>query len=146
MTAEATHTNPVWRDRADFIIGATLEEPGMTEQLWARQIGAYEFEICCIPFFAYDIALGDTVETDPEYNVTRVLEHSGRFVFRVWLESTTITDELVSQLVALGALVEWSSTHLLAIDAKDEEHAQIIANVLEEQERVGHLRYETGRL
>jgi hypothetical protein len=32
-----------------------------------------------------DIALGDLVETDANCELARVVERSGRFVFRVWL-------------------------------------------------------------
>lgn len=85
MTApskEAVHPDPVWRDRSNFVIGARLPEPGRTEQLWARQLGDRRFELCCIPFFLYDLALGDVVETDDNYDVVRVLKPSGRYVYR----------------------------------------------------------------
>ena len=62
----AIHLNPAWRDRANFIafVSIELDEPGERwEQLWARQIANNLFEICCIPFFAYDLALGDQVDT-----------------------------------------------------------------------------------
>jgi hypothetical protein len=79
----AVHEGPVWRDRANFIVGAPLSEEGRAEQLWARQLGGERFEICCIPFFVYDLALGDVVETDAAQNIVRVVEPSGRFVFRI---------------------------------------------------------------
>jgi hypothetical protein len=41
--------------------------------LWARQVGDRRFEICCIPFFLYDVALGDVVETDENYSLVRVV-------------------------------------------------------------------------
>ncbi len=62
------HDTPAWRDRADFIIAAQLREadqPKRWEQLWAGQLGDAEFEVCCIPFFVYDLALGDVVATEP---------------------------------------------------------------------------------
>lgn len=59
---EAVHRDPVWRDGADFIIAARID-PGDTgvdtEQLWARRIDDGRHELCCIPFFAYDLALGE---------------------------------------------------------------------------------------
>ena len=48
-----------------------------TEQLWARRVDDEHHEICCIPFFVYDLALGDTVEVDADHLVTRVVEPSG---------------------------------------------------------------------
>jgi hypothetical protein len=95
----AVHEGPVWRDRANFIVGAPLSEEGRAEQLWARQLGGERFEICCIPFFVYDLALGDVVETDAAQNIVRVVEPSGRFVFRIWFGETfhsrqKVADEL----------------------------------------------------
>jgi hypothetical protein len=40
-----------------------------TEQLWARQVGDRHFELCCIPYFVYDLALGDVVEIDADYRL-----------------------------------------------------------------------------
>lgn len=39
------HQEPVWRDRANFVINAELSEKGphLFEQLWARQLGEDKF-------------------------------------------------------------------------------------------------------
>jgi hypothetical protein len=145
---EAVHEEPVWRDRANFIIAAEIagESEVKTEQLWARQVDEHRFEISCIPFFVYDLALGDVVETDGGYIVRRVVEPSGRFVFRVWFgESFHPRDEIADEIKALGSLIEWSSPNLLAVDAVDKEHAEMVAGFLAEREREGQLVYETGR-
>ena len=144
------HEAPVWRDRADFIIAAQLRAadlPNRWEQLWARQLGGGAFEVCCIPFFLYDLALGDVVATDAtderDYVVSRVLRASGRFVFRVWFgESLHPHGPVADELKALGALVERSSVNLLAVDAADEPQARAVAKYLE---RRSELLYETGR-
>lgn len=156
MTVESEfvlHTEPVWRERSNFIINAELPEknrPRRFEQLFARQVGEDRFEICCIPFFLYDVALGDVVTTsskdDRQYVVTGVAEPSGRYVFRVWFgETLHPPDEVADELKALGALFEWSSRNLLAVDAVDQEHAQKVADFLAEREKAGQLVYETGR-
>lgn len=147
------HEEPVWRDRSNFIINAELLEkdrPRRFEQLFARQVSEDRFEICCIPFLLYDVALGDVVTTSPKeerkYVVTRVVEPSGRYVFRVWFgESFHPRDEVADELKALGALLEWSSRNLLAVDAVSQEHAQKVADFLAEREKAGQLVYETGR-
>jgi len=146
-----THADPVWRDRSNFIIHAELpERDGRLEQLWVRQISESTFEVCCIPFFLFDVALGDVVETAPrgerEYVLDRVVERSGRYVFRVWFgESFHPRDEIAEELTRLGALIEWSSVNLLAVDATDAEHAQKVADFLQERTDLGQLIYETGR-
>jgi hypothetical protein len=68
------HPEPVRRDRANFIVRARLPEPGRAEQLWGRQLDERSFELCCIPFFLYDVALGDIVATDAAYEVQQVVE------------------------------------------------------------------------
>lgn len=147
------HEHPVWRGRADFVINAELREedrPKQFEQLWTRQIREEEFQICCIPFFIYDVALGDIVTTVPKrdrrYIFDHVLQRSERYVFRVWFgESFHPREAVVSELRELGALLEWSSINLLAVDAEDHSKAQAIANYLEEREQRRELIFETGR-
>lgn len=153
MIREAQHFEPVWRDRSDFVIAADVSSySGLadTEQLWAMKVDENLFELCCIPFFVYDLALGDIVETAPagerRYMLSRVVERSGRLVFRVWFgESFHPRDEIAAQLDELGALLEWSSPNLLAVDAADECLAKTISGWLLDQEQQGRLVYETGK-
>lgn len=148
------HRSPVWRARSDFIINAPLPEasrPKRYEQLFVLRVGEDRFEVCCEPFFLYDVALGDIVQTTDApgamFLVSGVRELSGRFVFRAWFGSVPghPHHEIASDLAKLGALMEWASTNLLAIDAPNEEHAQRIADYLAEQQKAGLLTYETGR-
>lgn len=147
--AFASHSAPAWRERADFIINARLPEAGRFEQLWVRRVGEDQFEVCCIPYFLYDVALGDTVETAPQgvrqYVLSRVLNRSGRYVFRAYFERPQYRyrDSTVEGVQELGAQVEWSSPSLLAIDV-DRPSAQKVADYLQEQENAGRLMYETG--
>lgn len=149
MIRDVQHVEPVWRDRSDFIIAADIDPrvAGVSrEQLWARRAGECQFEVCCIPFFLYDVALGDFVETDDGYTVRKVSRPSGRYVFRVWFgDSLQPRDETATELGSLGALLEWSSLNLLAVDARDAAHARQIADYLQEQENAGRLMYETGK-
>lgn len=147
---EAVHRDPIWRDRANFII-ATVIEPGdtgiTTEQLWARKVDDSHFELCCIPFFVYDLALGDIVEVDADYLVRRVSRPSGRYVFRVHFDrgNLGLRDEVVLGLTERGALVEWSSPSMFAVDARDAAHGQEIADYLFAEEASNRLIYETGK-
>jgi hypothetical protein len=77
-----SHDFPVWRSKANFIIRLLLKDPDIaqlanSEQIWARQIEKDVFEVCCIPFFAYGLALGDLVKTtiiDGDYIIDEVGE------------------------------------------------------------------------
>lgn len=150
----AVHMQPVWRDRADFIIDARLDDGRILqwEQLWVRQLAPYQFEVCCIPFFVYDLALGDQVETgsegDKRYVVQRVVRPSGHQTFRIWFGGSNrpgVQEEVIELLLQLGCLCEWYSENLLAADAPNGEVAQSAANQLYERELRGELEYETGR-
>lgn len=148
------HDAPVWREQSNFVISGALQEadrPKRFEQLFARQVGDDRFEVCCIPFFLFNVALGDVVTTSPaqgrKFVLDSVVVPSGRFVFRAWFgQSFHPRGEVAEQLSELGALLEWASANLLAIDAADAARAQVIADYLAEQERAGRLMYETGRV
>lgn len=153
MTLEqfSTHGEPVWRDRANFIISAGLPEDDRFEQLWCYQITEGVFEVCCIPFFLYDVALGDVVETAPrgdrKYVLRRVSAKSGRYVFRAFFQPDQyrFRAEAIDALTSLGALIEWSSPSLLAVDARDATLAKRIADLLHDEQQLDHLVYETGQ-
>lgn len=150
----AVHLNPLWRSQANFVVRAAItdaESPKKYEQLWALQLGPNRFKLCCIPYFVYDLALGDEVETsnrgESQYEVARVVQPSGHITFRAWFgdSRSEVRDELVGEMRALGAGMELYSERLLAIDAADESHAQEVADVLMAKELAGALVYETGR-
>ncbi len=153
---EITHENPAWRERANFIIAARINAEEVHarwkwEQLWAGQISENHFEICCIPFYVHDLALGDVVETGLEgeerYVIQRVIKQSGHYTFRVWFINPDAREAVSEEIARLGGLMEWrwSASNFLAIDASTDALAQAIADLLSEREQSGHLEYETGR-
>jgi hypothetical protein len=148
---EASHDKPVWGDRANFIVAANISnatERKEWEQLWARQIAERRFEICCIPFFVYDLALGDEVETDGDYVIKHVVKSSGHYTFRVWFgeaNDAACRETVPSATKNLGCELEWSSKNLLAIDAATVTMAEAAADVLAKHQAAGDLTYETGR-
>ena len=149
--AIGTHAEPVWRDRANFIIRAPIPDAVRAririEQLWARQLDELTFELCCIPFWLYDVALGDTVRTDVAHEVVEVVQRRGHATYRVWLRDQPVDrDELVAALTERGALLEWAGHDLLAIDAADAEMSRTLADYLWAEEQRGALVYETGDL
>src|SRR5207244_835350 len=101
------HENPAWREYANFIIMAKIKHKGKLaewhrEQLWARQLATDRFEICCIPFFIYDLALGDEVQTgreeSNEYMVQKVLRQSDHYTFRAWFYDPNAKAHVAEQL------------------------------------------------
>jgi hypothetical protein len=148
---EARHLEPVWRHRADFVIAADIAsspEKGEWEQLWARQISENRFEICCIPFFVYDLALGDVVETDRDHVFHHVACPSGHQVFRVWFGDVGNASDrfrIAEMLRNQGCELEWSSENLLAVDASTDELARAVGERLVQLQEEGRLTFETGR-
>jgi len=150
------HENPVWREQANFIIAAKIDpEPTdrrwRWEQLWARQVTENIFMLCCIPFFVYDLALGDEVETirreERRYVVQQVIKPSGHYTFRAWFYDSSVRREVAGELSGLGCLMEWRSSYsnLLAVDAASDDQAQMVADLLSHKEQLELLTYETGR-
>jgi hypothetical protein len=153
-TKTIVHLNPIWRYKSDFIIGARHSDSlsnniGVEEQFWSRKIGDNTFEICCIPFFVYNISLGDIVKTDSDYWITEVLVRSGHFTFRIWLGDTRdqfTRDQVIQEIIKLGCLFEWYSENLLAIDVPTRILAEQISAYLLKSEQLGLLTYETGQM
>lgn len=146
---ELQHAEPVWRHRADFIIGAKIKDKQYskdfdTEQLWTRRLDDGTCELCCVPFALYDLFLGDIVEVDDGLELTRVIRRSGHYGFRIATNTVQDQDAIAEQLHHIGCLTERFSSHLLAVDADDESSAQQVASLLSEAEKKGHIvQYET---
>lgn len=119
------------------------DETPSREQLWTRTADGKEFELCCIPFFVYDLALGDVLELDPAGTVKSVLRRSGRSVFRVWLgESSVDRTSLMREFDALGALQEWRTENYCALDAADATIAHRLEQRLLDRHGQGELQFE----
>ena len=148
---EARHNEPAWRDRANFVIAAEIANMSGKrewEQLWARKLSETRFEICCIPFFTYDLALGDEVETDGDFVLRRVVKPSGHFTFRVWFGNSKDPEcrtHVMEVLLRENCEREWSSENLLAIDAPTRQKAQALADALTILAKSGHVEFENGR-
>ncbi len=112
------------------------------------------FVICCIPFFVYDLALGDEVAVSASptgsYKMDKVVRQSGHYTFRVFLGGNddaweAISDEINQRATQLGCLYEWFSARLVALDAPMERAARALSGFLLQLQEAGQLHYETGR-
>jgi hypothetical protein len=146
----ALHGDPLWRDRANFIISAPIEDlsGARTEQLWTRYDEATGlYEMCCIPFFIYDLALGDLVALRPGNIFDRVVTPSNHFTFRLYLGQSdpAAQQEVMEDLSKAPVQLERYSRNYVAVDAEGEPDAQRLANYLAEAQSTGRLLYETAR-
>lgn len=145
------HDAPIWRARSNYIINAAIPDSEYIEQLYVRNIDGISYEVCCIPFFLYNVSLGDIVTTHVDgpqrYLLDKVIEQSGRYVYRAHFSDENLPNRnrMMDRLRDLGCGYEWHSRSLVAIDSPGSV-AQETANRLMELENLGMLIYETGRL
>ena len=113
------------------------------EQIWAKELGERQFLVCCIPFFAKDIQLGDIVRTDQNELIETVVHRSGQFGYRVWLGDVSdgVRAIVIRSIEDWGVLIEWSSENMLAVSAESYK-AKEVADKLRELEKSG-VTYET---
>jgi hypothetical protein len=146
----ATHKDPVWRDRANFIIRVDLTPFGLTgncEQLWTRtEDGGQTYEVCCIPFFTYGIALGDCLTWDETTHVVQVVTRSGRRCIRIAFGDKAVAkarhEEFHGATIASGALAEQNNEGYWALDLIDDAHAEGVVRMLTPWVEDGSLTWE----
>ena len=147
----ATHSEPVWRDKAAFILRAELTSHGLDggfEQLWARREDDTRFELCCIPFFPYGMALGDRLSWDDSTHRVEVTGSAGHGTIRIALSHQVEVDRLHSQLhgdlVEAGFLVEFNSPGYGAIDLASDEQFDLAPGLLAPNVKQNILSWEWG--
>lgn len=143
----AWHYNPV--NTSDFFIRVDLSAHGMPdrfEQLWVAKESDRVFRICCVPFFTYGIALGDTVETDDAFTFRRIVSKGGHKTLRIAVANRTnkvhlhaVLHEWVGQS---GLPHEWFSDGYLAVDLAPELGEIKNKEFLDELERNGEISTE----
>jgi hypothetical protein len=151
-----------WRD-GDFAVhpDAELEDetvwaavhdgPVAWEGLLARRLGEDRARLAAIPYWVYNLDLGDEVELTVAPNgapvITGVAADSGNFTYRVVFEDAADDDErwreLAQALSPLGCWFDVRSPAFLALSAPGPE-ADAVTAYLHAREARGELRYETG--
>ena len=108
------------------------------EQLWTKRVSVDLFELSCIPFFAYDMALGDIVRADAAtgYVVQAVMKHSGNGVVRVAVKEPSRVDAvhltLHDLLGRLEYLCEWFHPGYVAVSLEPgRSHAEFFGGLAE---------------
>lgn len=124
--------------------------PVAAESLWARRIGANEYELDNVPFFARGVAAGDRIEaigTEGPPVFRRVLRRSGHSTVRVVFHEAGKVDEILDACVACGC--QWEQSHvpsLYAIDVPPDAPLREILDRLQAEEDSGTLTYEESCL
>ncbi|WP_329102767.1 DUF4265 domain-containing protein [Micromonospora sp. NBC_01699] len=94
------------------------------EQIWLRPLDGKAYEVSCIPFRVYGLALNDVVELDSDgKRITGLLRSSGHRVFRIFLapalsvpESSEVQNSITRAIIDDVLEAEWSGDRHVAID------------------------------
>lgn len=123
-------------------------EPDTYEQLWTRTNDRLAYELCCLPFFTYGIALGDEIawnDTDRRAVVTR---RSGRRLVRCAFadrkDAAAHHESFHGSVTATGALVEFRGVGLASIDIDSDERLDAVLAVLGPLHESGRAMWEWG--
>lgn len=140
------HALSPWLDEADDVV--LVEFDGMEETLPAKDLGGGKFQICCIPFRAYDIDRGDEVVRDDRGYFVSVAKKSGDCGFRFKTDrDANIIEKIVKVVEQYGCTVEFEpSGGLIAVNAPEGIDQELVSGVLATFEDAEYLTYETIRL
>ena len=111
------------RPRLAMIDLAPFEFEGQMEEVWLRTAGSGEYELCCLPFRVYGLALGDLVGLDEAGKMVRsLIKPAGHRLFRAFVKeplsdpAAMAARERIVAAVAESKLVsEWSGDRHVAI-------------------------------
>ncbi|HZH98447.1 MAG TPA: DUF4265 domain-containing protein [Fimbriimonadaceae bacterium] len=153
MSEFVMHDDAVWHKLPHFVLHYPVPEiEDAYEQLVTENLGHNRFRLLCIPFFIYDLSLGDVIEGDPSVHrgkrQWRIVERSGRRVYRVAFSSKDrrLIKSCITAIKQMGGLVEKAASGTLyAIDAADDEIAEKIVRYLIEGESNGQWEWEAGQ-
>jgi hypothetical protein len=128
------HLHPARADRVDDFFwlwfpadeGATYD----LEQIASRRLGDQRWEVCCIPFVAEHMALGDIVRGDGEDVV--VEQPSGNGTLWVWSEKAVSEAMLqaVETLQEQGYELEWAAPHGFVVSISRRETIDTVEGLL----------------
>jgi len=102
---------------------------GRSEQLWVKKLGGDHFQVCCLPFFTYGIALRDvvltTLDESEQFIYRQAVEKRGhgliRFAFASEERAAEAHEEIHRTLIEAGLRHEWHAVGYGAIDITDHQ-------------------------
>ncbi|MFF3981163.1 DUF4265 domain-containing protein [Streptomyces sp. NPDC001828] len=142
------HEQPVGRASKNYIARVDLapfDLDGQVEQLWLKAVNDGSYEVACIPFSAYGIALDDVVVLNDDDYVIEVVRNSWhrtlRLVFIPDLPPADLpkaADEIKTEIIAADLQSEWNGTRLVAVDVPPDTEPSHLFAVMEAAVNAGH--------
>ncbi|MFD0378918.1 DUF4265 domain-containing protein [Streptomyces sp. NPDC127112] len=146
------HEQPVARASTNYIARADLAPfglDGQVEQLWLKAVNDGSYEVACIPFSAYGIALGDVVVLNDDDYVIEVVRNSWHRTLRLLFipdlppaDLQKATDEIKTEIIAADLQSEWNGTRLVAVDVPPDTEPSKLFAVMEAVVKAGHAFWE----
>ncbi|WP_329365017.1 DUF4265 domain-containing protein [Streptomyces sp. NBC_01483] len=113
------------------------------EQVWLENVGGGLYRVCCIPFHAYGISLGDTVELSPANTVLSLTEKSGHRSLRILFKSSCDARVHLTEHLAKSAFqCEWDGDGYVAIDQSPQQDMASIFRIMSEAVDSGEAHWE----
>jgi hypothetical protein len=130
-----------------------LERERGFEELWARQIGPAEYVISAVPCYAYELAYGDVVRTEPFFGLNALIvertSRSGHGSVRVGFKMNDSEEQILSLTRLLGSKSEHHelvSKRWLGLDIATQEQLIEVEAIVKPKEDSGDLFYEFGEV
>ncbi|WP_329537378.1 DUF4265 domain-containing protein (plasmid) [Streptomyces sp. NBC_01450] len=146
------HDDPVGRSASNFIARADLASFGMggqVEQLWLKAVANMTYEVACIPFFTYGLALGDTVLLTDDNYVNELVRASGHRALRMMFvlelpaeDRQQAADRIRAEISQAGLLSEWSGERYVAVDVPPNTEPSSLFAVMESAVNAGDAFWE----
>lgn len=149
------HTAPAKTAEQNYIARVDLAHfgfPGLFEQMWLGNLGQGVYEVRCIPFRVYGIALGDLVGVSPDGSlINSLIRPSGRRVLRILIipslanwRLSVIVDSLNINIEVLNLLFEWSGDRHVAIDIPEGLNVDDLIDLAQGYAERGEVLWEWG--
>jgi hypothetical protein len=146
------HDDPVGRSASNFIARVDLASFGMdgqVEQLWLKAASNGTYELACIPFFTYGLALGDTVQLTGNNYVGQPVRASGHRALRMMFvpelpaeDRQQAADRIRAEISQAGLLSEWSGERYVAVDVPPNTEPSSLFAVMESAVNAGDAFWE----
>lgn len=124
--------------------------PTTEESLWVLPMGEGLFQVDNIPFFAWELALGDVVTAEPEGGMWRfkqVVRRSGHATLRLIIYDVVEVPAVIERFAKLGCLSERSHIPgLIALDVPPSTSWTEVKQLLTEGEAEERWGYEEAYL
>jgi hypothetical protein len=146
------HEQPVGRAWTNYIARADLAPfglDGQAEQLWLKAVNDGSYEVACIPFATYGIALGDVVVLNDDDYVSEVVRTSWHRTLRLLftpdlppVDLQKAADAIKTEIIAADLLSEWNGARFVVVDVPPDVEPSKLFAVMEAAVSAGQAFWE----